>query len=281
MKTKLIFTLAALTVSIIPAQAANVIWNSSTINGLWSDNANWQGDSMPASGDTAVFTADTPAGLVKAANQTSGGGYTASGIEFQSGGWELRAFFMYTGTINNTGNNTIHIISTPITVVANWNIAAGSELTIQGATRSDTHYSINIGHNTAATLNVNGGGTLILNDGIFGQIAASNLVLKDSIDLVINKEQIFNVANDKLSGIYAFYTIGSAAATLSIKTTNTALLDEYVVGNYIRNTTGEEFVWTQYGDYYTYALQIPEPSTFVLLSISAMALTVAFLRRRG
>jgi hypothetical protein len=280
----------ALTLIVSQALAANLIWDGTTGNS-WSVGSNWQGGAKPGTGDTAVFTLAATAGLVVTSGGPGGVGETATGIEFQSGGWELSGFFIYNQTLVNTGSNTIHVMTTRTDGVADWDIATDSSLTLTGASRSgNAAYSINIGHNTVnSTLNVGGGGTLILGAGIYGQYSyngTSQLVLKD-IGLVINTGQIFNSAD--LSGIKAVYVIADAGATLSIKTDDLSLLNSYVSGNFIRNNTGEEFIWTQNGDYYTYAA-IPEPSALTLMVAGAallvlLALTVTTPRheagRRG
>ena len=44
--------------TVASAWAANVTWNNSTGNGLWSDPGNWAGGSLPGEGDVAVIGSD-------------------------------------------------------------------------------------------------------------------------------------------------------------------------------------------------------------------------------
>jgi hypothetical protein len=272
---KIFLGCAASALCAIPAQADNIIWNGAP-NDSWSDATSWQGDKTPVAGDTAFFTADSTAGLVNILNGPATGNAPASGIVFDSGGWELNGFFSSNETLlNNTGSNTIRILSTKANGTANWNIETDSSLTIKSAERYGSTYSIHIGNNESGTLIVGGGGTLILDAGIFamGNNKTRTLRLKDSISLVITVEQIFNT----LTPSQTSYVIDSADASLSIKTNNLDKLNEYVAYNQIINNTGDIFSWTPDGDFYTYAI-IPEPSPFVLFGLGL--LTLVILRRK-
>ena len=54
-KTNLLATLFAFLAASASAWAANVTWNNSTGNGLWSDPGNWAGGALPGEGDVAVI----------------------------------------------------------------------------------------------------------------------------------------------------------------------------------------------------------------------------------
>jgi hypothetical protein len=256
--------------------ASNIIWiGAGGGGGSWDTDSNWQGGVKPGSTDIAVFGSGATAGTVTTSGGATGGAEVSAGITFNTGGWILNGFFANLRTLNNNvGDNTIAIVSTGSSGYAStWNIAAGTSLTITGATRSGSTYSINIGHNSTANVTVSGGGTLILGAGIFGS-TASKLYLGD-ITLVINTAQIFSTT----SGTLASYVITDTNAVLSIKTTDlNSLLNNY--GSNIVNNSGTEFTWTQSGDYWTFAA-IPEPSTYVLLCIGTGILLATISRKRN
>ena len=55
---KVLATVIAVFATFASAWAANVTWNNSTGNGLWSDPNNWDGGALPGDSDRAKFTGD-------------------------------------------------------------------------------------------------------------------------------------------------------------------------------------------------------------------------------
>ena len=55
---KVLATVIAVFATFASALAANVTWNNSTGNGLWSDPNNWDGGALPGDSDRAKFTGD-------------------------------------------------------------------------------------------------------------------------------------------------------------------------------------------------------------------------------
>ncbi|MBO5940910.1 MAG: hypothetical protein J6R18_06935, partial [Kiritimatiellae bacterium] len=51
----MLVTVIAAFATFASAWAANVTWNNSTGNGLWSDPGNWAGGALPGEGDVAVI----------------------------------------------------------------------------------------------------------------------------------------------------------------------------------------------------------------------------------